>query len=105
MKSKRPRPLAGKKRCEKEARRSRFSRGTEDEGGRPVGQGGSPARRPFEVLVVCRPEVLRAGISRMLADAPQLSVTAAESVPQVGRRGADVAVLCDRGLSDPGAAC
>jgi DNA-binding NarL/FixJ family response regulator len=70
-----------------------------------VGQGGSSARKPFDVLVVCRPEVLRAGIARMLADDPQLSVTAAESLPPGGHRAADVAVVCDRGLSDPAAVC
>jgi len=57
------------------------------------------------VLVVCRPEVLRAGLVRLLADDRDLAVEGAEGPPRGAREGAAVAVLCERGLADPPAAC
>ena len=60
---------------------------------------------PLEVLVVCRPEVLRAGLARLLAGDRALTVTSAGDVPEQPRRPASVAVLCDRGLADPAGVC
>jgi DNA-binding NarL/FixJ family response regulator len=69
-----------------------------------VGQGGSSARKPFDVLVVCRPEVLRAGLARLLAVDRGLTVEGHADVPAAALR-SDVAVICERGLADPPGAC
>jgi DNA-binding NarL/FixJ family response regulator len=48
---------------------------------------------------VCRPEILRLGLERVLAQDPALSVRAHRELEKIGGP-ADVAVLCERGLPD-----
>jgi DNA-binding NarL/FixJ family response regulator len=60
---------------------------------------------PYDVVVVCRPEVVRTGLVRLLALEPDLTVTGTETVPEAARRPFAVSVLCDRGLADPPAQC
>jgi DNA-binding NarL/FixJ family response regulator len=57
------------------------------------------------VLVVCRPEVLRVGLARLLAEDHSLAVSEHAGVPAAERERAAVAVLCERGLGDPPGAC
>jgi DNA-binding NarL/FixJ family response regulator len=59
----------------------------------------------IDVMVVCPPEVLRLGLARLLSQSPGLSVRAAAALPAPADTPADVAVLCERGLGDPAAAC
>ena len=58
-----------------------------------------------QVLVVCRPEVLRVGLARLLAEEGTLLVEEHEQVPGQQRRPAAVAVLCERGLPEPAEWC
>jgi len=67
-------------------------------------QGGS-SDRGRRVLVVCRPEVLRVGLARLLAEDRDLAVSEHAEVPATERGRAAAAVLCERGLGDPPGAC
>ncbi len=63
-----------------------------------------PPSDAIDVLLVCRPEVLRLGMERLLAQARGLNVTALAELPDPGARAA-VCLLAERGLRDLAAAC
>ena len=58
----------------------------------------------IDVMLVCRPELLRLGMARLLSQAQGLDVTAHAELPDVGAKAA-VCVLSERGLGDAPAAC
>ena len=51
------------------------------------------------VELICRPELLRLGLERLLAQSPGLAVSSHASLPGT-RRPAAVAVVCERGIGD-----
>ena len=63
------------------------------------------ARDTIDVVLVCAPEVLRLGLARLLSRSPELAVRATPELPPAMEAPAQVAVLCERGLGDPAAAC
>jgi DNA-binding NarL/FixJ family response regulator len=65
---------------------------------------GKQAEKPIEVALVCRPQLLRLGLERLLRKDKRLAVTSHDSL---GGRPApvDVAVVCDRGAGDPARLC
>jgi two-component system response regulator DesR len=55
-------------------------------------------------MLVCRPEVLRLGIARLLSGARGVDVSAHAELPEAGRKAA-VCVMSSRGLGDTAAMC
>jgi DNA-binding NarL/FixJ family response regulator len=60
-------------------------------------------KQSISVVLVCRPQLLRVGLERVLSEA-RLEVSSYPSLPRQPRP-ADVAVLCSRGSKDLAAAC
>ena len=65
--------------------------------------GRNHAKKLIEVVLVCRPQLLRLGLQRVLQATAHLKVSSYVSVPE--RTAAAVAIICDRGTRDSERAC
>jgi DNA-binding NarL/FixJ family response regulator len=66
--------------------------------------GRNPRKKSIEVVVVCRPQLLRIGLEGVLGGDPGLKVSSFEAMPERDPI-ADVAVVCDRGIGNLAAEC
>ena len=62
------------------------------------------ARQSIKVTLVCRPQLLRIGLERVLRDDPKLELASHGALPQLPVP-ADVAVICAREAKDVAAVC
>jgi DNA-binding NarL/FixJ family response regulator len=66
--------------------------------------GRNPRKRPIEIVVVCRPQLLRIGLEGVLGGDPDFEVSSYEAMP-VRDPAADVAVICERGIGNLAVEC
>jgi DNA-binding NarL/FixJ family response regulator len=66
--------------------------------------GSKQAKQPIEVVLVCRPQLLRLGLERLLRKGARLEVSSHASLPH-RTVPVDVAVVCDRDAKDAARLC